>query len=376
MFFIQNKQTLRAWGVSAITALALLGSSSFLFPSFAQAGSSKTTTSTPGTYSVATINASVSGNTLSLLGRASVTNYDGKENELYMKFIWGDGTEEIVKAQSLPVYYKSSKTITLTGWTRTHTYASDTSNVVTVKFYRGSSTGGETFPKEIATTIIRTENTDTLCRNGIDDDRDNKTDVSDTDCARFMIVETTLELCSDGIDNDLNGTTDLADLSCKAYLPPENTEEMCSDGIDNDKDGTIDLRDPSCAEFVPPENTAETCMDGVDNDLDGKTDLKDSDCAPFLTPENTPELCTDGIDNDENGLMDGQEGSCKEHVPAEDTEDVCLDGVDNDHDGSFDWLDDDCAPYAKPPMCGPGFSALFFPGFGWICVVGYNVTFN
>jgi len=62
--------------------------------------------------------------------------------------------------------------------------------------------------------------------------------------ATFSILE-----CDDGVDNDGDGFTDLSDPSCSDVLddseaPFDNTE--CNDGVDNDFDGFIDLLDPRC----------------------------------------------------------------------------------------------------------------------------------
>lgn len=287
----------------AIVSLVMLS----VMPSLAVAGE---VVGTP-TYSATVANTSMNGNTATLISRASVQNYGGKENQLFVKFIWGDGTQDLYPAQSLSGYYKSSKTITISNFTVNHTYAVDTSYPITMKFYRGSLKGAESYPKEIASFSLRTENTDALCRNGIDDDRDYSRDKSDSDCARFMVAEDTLALCTDGIDNDLNGKTDFYDPSCKPFLPPEDTLELCSDGLDNDYDGRVDLDDENCGPFGgPTEDTLELCRDNIDNDYDGKIDGRDSSCFPFNEAEDDEITCTDGIDNDYNGIKDRQEGAC------------------------------------------------------------------
>ncbi len=292
--------------IGTFAVLSLLLAS--VFPVMAQARGQ--VTGTP-TYSAAVVNTSVSGTTATLVSRASIQNYGGRENELFIKFIWGDGTQEIIPAMTLAGYYKSSRTVSISGFTVSHTYAVDASYPITMKFYRGSSTGAETYPKESVSFSLRTENSDSVCRNGVDDDRDYLTDKSDSDCARFMVVENTLPLCTDGIDNDLNGKKDFYDPSCKPFLPPEDTLELCSDGLDNDYDGRVDLDDENCGPFGgPTEDTLELCRDGIDNDYDGKIDGRDSSCFPFNEPEDDEITCTDGIDNDYNGFMDRQEGAC------------------------------------------------------------------
>ncbi len=60
--------------------------------------------------------------------------------------------------------------------------------------------------------------------------------------------------CDDGIDNDGDGLTDLSDPGCVDAadndefndVTPPPAPPACSDGIDNDGDGRIDLADPGC----------------------------------------------------------------------------------------------------------------------------------
>ncbi|MFM2383778.1 MAG: hypothetical protein RIQ72_350 [Candidatus Parcubacteria bacterium] len=115
-----------------------------------------------------------------------------------------------------------------------------------------------------------------------------------TASAVVIIAENTAEMCTDGIDNDGDFVTDLSDTDCVSFAPApvmgelgvENTLALCTDGIDNDFDFVTDLSDTNCAAFapapvLPAENTAEKCTDGIDNDGDFVTDLSDTDCAAF-----------------------------------------------------------------------------------------------
>ncbi|MCC6642079.1 MAG: trypsin-like serine protease [Deltaproteobacteria bacterium] len=53
-------------------------------------------------------------------------------------------------------------------------------------------------------------------------------------------------VCNDGLDNDADGFTDLSDPSClDAGYGSENS--ACNDGLDNDGDGLVDLADSVCA---------------------------------------------------------------------------------------------------------------------------------
>jgi|GEM_PF-1629929 len=292
-------------------ALALIAGAVFVsVPSVLAKGGADNVTTAPAVYSVRISTADMVGTTLNLTGSASITNFKGKERAQYVKFSWGDGQTEIVNAQTLASYYKSSANISIPAWSKSHVYAVGGSYTVTVTVYRGSSTGAEIYPAERASITLQTENSVARCTDGLDNDRDGKKDFEDSDCAPYKVPETTLALCTDGKDNDGNGLTDLYDPNCAPFAPAENTLETCSDGIDNNYNGKTDLLDESCAEFRPKEDTLELCRDMVDNDYDGKTDGYDQDCWPYNEAEDDELTCTDGIDNDYNGIKDRQEGAC------------------------------------------------------------------
>ncbi len=128
------------------------------------------------------------------------------------------------------------------------------------------------------------------CTNGLDDDFDGQTDVSDSDCEG--VVETA---CTDGVDDDSDGDTDCADLDCDA---DPNCQEVCGDGVDNDADGLVDCQDDIC----PPCAALETnCGNGLDDDFDGTIDCQDGDCeAACMTP-----VCGDGVLGGEEQCDDG-----------------------------------------------------------------------
>jgi hypothetical protein len=119
-----------------------------------------------------------------------------------------------------------------------------------------------------------------------------------------LITENSFTLCHDGIDNDDNGTTDMGDRNCanftevEAVAPDttdvqiENSFTLCHDGIDNDDNGTTDMGDRNCANFTEVEaenpevtgqieNSYELCHDGIDNDDNGTTDMGDRNCATY-----------------------------------------------------------------------------------------------
>lgn len=321
----------------------------------------------PAGYSIRVTNTSVAGKTVTVSGTASVSGFVGREDAQFVKFVWGDGQEEVTKAMAMPNYLKSSSNLYISSWTKVHTYAADGQKTITAKIYHGSTTGAEAYPNELKAVTVQTENTLASCTDRLDNDSDTFRDLNDGDCASFKTPETTLALCSDNFDNDNNGKTDLYDANCAPFVPKENTQLACGDGVDNDLDGRTDLADPDCASFIPTENDALVCADGIDNDLDGKKDLYDNDCAAFRPGENDADVCKDGIDNDYDGMIDGRDSDCVGQVPTEDAADVCLDGIDNDYDTLFDWNDPDCAAFAQPSNCPVGFIAFFIPGFGWIC---------
>lgn len=215
------------------------------------------------------------------------------------------------------------------------------------------------------------ENTDALCSDGIDNDRDGYLDCFDTDCLNTSTVaicnteaENTEALCADGQDNDRDGVADCADPDCEFLGCTESTEQSCTDGIDNDGDGYVDCEDYSCKygcevtacnTGANPENSAEECSDGIDNDNDGKVDCDDygcQECQPVCQAglgENTLALCSDGIDNDQDGFADCQDTECirVEGVEGcdtglENTAALCSDGIDNDNDPYIDCADRQC----------------------------------
>ena len=112
--------------------------------------------------------------------------------------------------------------------------------------------------------------------------------------------------CSDGIDNDRDGKTDFdfisgaGDPNCSTPLDESESPDapQCSDRRDNDNDGLIDdFADPDCTDqndnsegdaSVKPE-----CSDGKDNDGDGKIDFD------FIAGAGDPG-CTTPLDNNED----------------------------------------------------------------------------
>jgi hypothetical protein len=194
------------------------------------------------------------------------------------------------------------------------------------------------------------ENTEQLCSDGIDNDGNTLIDLSDPECAPFVVLtEDTEQLCTDGMDNDGNTLIDLSDPGCAAFIIlTEDTEQLCSDGIDNDGNTMVDFSDPGCAPFViATEDTEELCTDGIDNDGNTLVDFSDPGCAPFvIATEDTEELCTDGIDNDGNTMVDLSDPGCAPFVElVENTAELCSDGIDNDGNTMIDLSDPGCAAF-------------------------------
>jgi hypothetical protein len=96
------------------------------------------------------------------------------------------------------------------------------------------------------------------------------------DCDRAATSET---LCDDGVDNDRNGDTDCLDLACSGTAACVEAE--CSDRIDNDGDGRTDCADDDCDLQAACIETL--CDDRADNDGDGLVDCADDDCQTLPT---------------------------------------------------------------------------------------------
>jgi hypothetical protein len=249
---------------------------------------------------------------------------------------------------------------------------------------------------------------ETSCGDGKDNDCDGLVDCQDPDCGGLNCspfgltcnattktcsicpgsqnVETT---CSDGIDNDCNGLIDCKDTNCQpsASAPgkscgsfgkactslnggtcecsgnggaPQAVETSCGDGFDNDCNGKIDCEDSACSGkscdragsvgklctagvCTCPGGSFEICNDGIDNDCNGKIDCQDTACQPSGT---TPGSFCDGNGNRCSAPTTGVASSCSvcsgNGGTAEARETSCSDGKDNDCDGLIDCADSDC----------------------------------
>jgi hypothetical protein len=118
---------------------------------------------------------------------------------------------------------------------------------------------------------------ETLCGDGLDNDRDDLWDCADTDCVAAPECHAE-EICGDGVDNDGDLAADCADVTCWETPGCELAEFSCHDGEDNDGNGFIDCEHANCAEDPGCEAGLHTCSDGIDNDGDGRTDCSDVSC--------------------------------------------------------------------------------------------------
>ena len=165
----------------------------------------------------------------------------------------------------------------------------------------------------------------------------------------------------------------------------ENTDTSCADGVDNDCNGFIDCLDPSCRSGAavcaatldagrPPrdagrrdvgactpsgaENTDTTCGDGVDNDCNGFVDCNDFGCSRAAAVTvcrrdggsslDVPPARDSGVRRDSGTRRDV--GPC---TPSgmESNNAACSDGVDNDCDGYVDCNDFNCSRTAAVTVC-------------------------
>jgi hypothetical protein len=232
------------------------------------------------------------------------------------------------------------------------------------------------------------ESTTAACSDGLDNDCDGFTDCQDFSCQTCAVP-----VCL--ADGGLNRGGDAGFCLCRGT---ENSNTACGDGVDNDCNGFVDCNDFSCSRgdagvtvcgaradagpciMTGPENTNAACGDGVDNDCDGFRDCSDFDCSrtaavtvcgasdagsrcDSTAAENTNATCGDGIDNDCDGFVDCSDFSCRTCAVTacspggnvtlrdggvcmcrgeESSNAACGDGVDNDCDGFRDCADFDC----------------------------------
>jgi hypothetical protein len=179
--------------------------------------------------------------------------------------------------------------------------------------------------------------------------------------------------CRDGIDNDEDEKIDFAsgegDPGCEVSSggAEDNREEddpapQCSNGFDDDDDGLTDFtppegasQDPGCSSTGDNDEGSEgasitpECADGRDNDGDDTTDF-DADPGCSSSQDNreqddrAPE-CSNGFDDDDDGLTDfvGSDPGCQdaqddlEEDGATNPAPECSNDFDDDFDGRTDF---------------------------------------
>ena len=122
--------------------------------------------------------------------------------------------------------------------------------------------------------------------------------MSDVNAAETDDFETS---CMDGTDDDNDGAIDCSDPDCASECVPGGAE-ICGNGVDDNNDGLTDCADAtSCGAAC---GVAEVCNDFTDNDLDGLTDCADiNDCA------SAPE-CGGAGNNQDPGVSEQPTGGC------------------------------------------------------------------
>jgi hypothetical protein len=181
--------------------------------------------------------------------------------------------------------------------------------------------------------------TDGTCGNGLDDDCDTRTDVTDPDCATCVP-----EFCNradddcDGLtDEDYDTDFDPANCgSCGTVCPVQAhalaacslgvCDITCEPGWSNTNGDPADGCEATCE---PSADLDERTCNGVDDDCDGRTD---EDYAPY---ECGVGLCA------RNSVCLGGMPRCEPRDPPASTDTTC-DGVDDDCDGTAD-EDGDCS---------------------------------
>lgn len=100
------------------------------------------------------------------------------------------------------------------------------------------------------------------------------------DVANSKRSENTDKLCSDGIDNDWNGLTDCDDPACKVF-------DYCKTGITKEpppRPANFDKL-PAAARRAQLAAELEACSDGIDNDKNGRSDCDEYQCHLLSTIE-------------------------------------------------------------------------------------------
>jgi spore coat protein A len=205
---------------------------------------------------------------------------------------------------------------------------------------------------------------DTLCEG---QEQVDGPDFCELDCAapaECIPTENNETLCFDGLDNDCNDATDCVDTNCDGEIGPATTcgigecaatgNLTCSGGAE------VDTCTPGTPGTEGPFGDA-TCNDNLDNDCDGLTDeAEDPDCQEAQCSDHQNR---DDCRNDPNCMWEGgkNNGMCvpvNGCDPTEIPEVSCFDNLDNDCDLETDCVDTDCdGADGGPTTCGLGICA-------------------
>lgn len=191
------------------------------------------------------------------------------------------------------------------------------------------------------------------CDDGLDNDRDTARDYpSDPGCSGLRDrSEKGSKACDDGRDNDLDGTIDYpSDPGCSSLTDTtEKSSLECDDGIDNDKDGLMDSRDPGCSGVS--DNDESNCGDNVcEGEETYNSCQQDCQSAHADSSERGTSQCNNGVDEsfDADSLTDyPNDPGCSSPSDPYETDGQCDDKYDNDNDGYYDYPNDpECKSYS------------------------------
>jgi hypothetical protein len=178
---------------------------------------------------------------------------------------------------------------------------SDVNNLVPGK-YRIIYTAFDKFKasgSETRTVFVgaQTENDETLCKDGLDNDFDGNADKDDFNCASFYNTAPTINLLGDNpFTFSIGGT-----YSESGFTVSDNEQKISTTSVVvsnnistttlgtyfvkysiQDNGGLFGYATRTVVVATTTENTSVKCSDNLDNDGDGKVDLSDSDCSPFV----------------------------------------------------------------------------------------------
>jgi hypothetical protein len=123
------------------------------------------------------------------------------------------------------------------------------------------------------------------------------------------------EICNDGVDNDVDTRTDLSDEECNNNPLSPTLSQTPASGLTSPPTPTPTPTQPLEQQITTA--TPEICNDGLDNDIDGKIDTQDEDCMVGTPLSSSPtslqgqlmiEEQEEGGDDDQEKRSDGDDG--------------------------------------------------------------------